>query len=106
MKSLSRWVLLATTLGLAPISAVQADEALSRDAGCAVCHAVDGKLIGPSYKEIATRYAGDAGAASLLAERVRKGSSGVWGQLPMAPTPADRLSDADLARLVDWILAR
>jgi cytochrome c len=88
------------------MSVAHADEALSRDAGCAVCHAVDGQLIGPSYKEIATRYAGDAAAPKLLAERVRNGSSGVWGQLPMAPTPADRLSDADLARLIDWILAR
>jgi cytochrome c len=106
MKARPVTILLSALCGLAMASAALADETLSRDAGCAVCHAVDGKLIGPSYKEIATRYAGDGDAAKRLAERVRNGSSGVWGQLPMAPTPADRLSDADLARLIEWILVR
>lgn len=93
---------LSSTLAASAI----ASEAISRKAGCAICHAVDKKGIGPSYQEIATKYKGNAKAADLLAQRVRKGSSGVWGQVPMAATPPDRLSDADLKAVVAWILAR
>ncbi|MCU0929630.1 MAG: cytochrome C [Burkholderiaceae bacterium] len=76
-----------------------ASDAISRKAGCA-------KGVGPSYQEIAAKYKGDAKAADLLAQRVRKGSAGVWGQVPMAATPPDRLSDADLKAVVAWILER
>ncbi len=95
-------LVLASTLA----AAAGASEEISRKAGCAICHAVDRKGIGPSYQEIAAKYKGDAKAAGLLAQRVRKGSSGVWGQVPMAATPPDRLSDADLNAVVAWILAR
>jgi cytochrome c len=93
---------LAGTLGASAF----ASDAISRKAGCAICHAVDKKGVGPSYQEIAAKYKGDAKAADLLAQRVRKGSAGVWGQVPMAATPPDRLSDADLKAVVAWILER
>lgn len=97
------WIALALTAG-----AAQASEQLSAKAGCAVCHATvkpaDKTMIGPSYREIATRYKGRADAATLLAERVRKGGQGVWGKVPMAPTPPAKLADADLKTLVAWIL--
>lgn len=81
-----------------------ASEALSAKAACVACHAVDRKGVGPSYKEIAAKYKGDAKAAALLAQRVRKGSSGVWGAVAMPPTPPERLSDAELKTLVAWVL--
>ncbi|MCU0774007.1 MAG: c-type cytochrome [Ideonella sp.] len=83
-----------------------ASDAISKKAGCAVCHSVDKRGLGPSYQEIAAKYKGDAKAPALLAERVRKGSKGVWGAVPMTPTPPDRLSDAELKAVVDWILKR
>lgn len=77
---------------------------LATKAGCAVCHLPDKAMVGPSWKDIASRYKGQSTAAALLAERVRKGSVNVWGKLPMPPTPADKLSDADLKTLVSWVL--
>ena len=92
---------LAATFG----SAHAADPAqASTQAGCAVCHAADKKLIGPSWKEVAARYKGNAGAPALLAERVRKGSTGVWGKVPMAPVDSKKISDADLKAVISWVL--
>jgi cytochrome c len=70
---------------------------------CASCHAVDRKLIGPSYAEIAAKYKSDPGAAAHLASVVKNGGSGVWGAIPMPSHP--RMSDADIQTVVDWILA-
>lgn len=73
-------------------------------AGCTACHAPDKKTVGPSIKEIAARYKGDAGALATLSSRVRKGSSGVWGAVPMVPVDSKTLSDADLkAVLAAWL---
>lgn len=77
---------------------------LATKAGCAVCHVADKPLLGPSWKDIATRYKGQSQAAALMAERVRKGSVNVWGKVPMPPTPTDKLSDAELKTLVSWVL--
>jgi cytochrome c len=77
---------------------------LAAKAGCSGCHATDKKLFGPSYTEIAARYAGNPKAAALLVERVRKGSKGVWGPAPMQPIPAARISDSDLTAVIAWIL--
>ena len=66
------------------------------------CHDVDKKRVGPSYKEIAARYGGDAGAELKLYEKVKKGGVGVWGAIPM---PANALNDEDLRILVKWVLA-
>jgi cytochrome c len=72
--------------------------------GCTACHAVDKPLVGPPFKSVAERYRGDAGAAARLAAKVRQGGAGVWGQTPMPPNAA--LSEADLKRIVDWVLAQ
>ncbi len=93
----------AVLAGLAAAPA-QASEKIAKQAGCATCHAADKKVIGPSYKDIAAKYKGQAGAPALLAERVRKGGKGVWGAIPMAPTTPDKLSDADLKAVIAWIL--
>ena len=79
-----------------------AQEALANKSGCLACHAVDKKLIGPSYKDVANKYRGDAGAESRLVDKVKKGGSGVWGQVPMPP---NNVSDADARSLVKWILS-
>jgi cytochrome c len=70
---------------------------------CTACHAVDKKLVGPSYKDVAKKYAGNAKAEAMLAEKVKKGGVGVWGQVPMPPNA--NVKDADVQTLVKWILA-
>ena len=70
---------------------------------CQACHTVDKKLVGPSYKEVAAKYAGDASAPAKLQQKVKNGGSGVWGQIPMPP---NNVPDADLKTLVEWILAQ
>jgi len=70
---------------------------------CQACHAVDKKLVGPAYKDVAAKYAGDAGALAKLEQKVKTGGSGVWGQIPMPP---NNVPDADLKTLVEWILAK
>jgi len=81
-----------------------AGEAMMKKDGCSACHAVDKKIIGPSYQEVAAKYKGDAGAAAKLAKKVKEGGSGVWGPVPMPPNVT--VSDADIKSLVDWILAQ
>jgi cytochrome c len=70
---------------------------------CMGCHAVDRKLVGPSFQQIAAKYKGDAQAPAKLASKVKNGGSGVWGMIPM---PAHQsMSDADIRTVVDWVLA-
>ena len=80
----------------------KAAEDLMKKDGCAACHAIDKKVIGPAYQEVAAKYKGDAGAAAKLVDKVKKGGVGVWGQIPMPPNA--QASDADIKNLVDWIL--
>ena len=79
-----------------------ADEALAKAKNCMACHAVDKKLVGPAYKDVAAKYAGQKDAADKLAQKVIKGGVGVWGQIPM---PANaQVNDAEAKKLVAWIL--
>lgn len=71
---------------------------------CSGCHALDKRVVGPSYQEIARRYAGDAGAAARLAVKVRAGGQGAWGPIPMPPAPA--IAGPDLATVVEWVLGQ
>ena len=80
-----------------------ANLALATKHSCTACHAVDKKLVGPSYKDVAKKYAGNAKAEAMLAEKVKKGGVGVWGQVPMPPNA--NVKDADVQTLVKWILA-
>jgi len=89
--------------GLLAAPAVRADEAMAKKYNCLACHAVDKKLVGPSYKDIAKKYKGQAGADAKMVDKVKKGGSGVWGPIPMPPNAA--VPDADVKKLVDWILA-
>jgi len=77
--------------------------ALATKYNCSACHTVDKKLVGPAYKEVAAKYAGDASALAKLQQKVKNGGSGVWGAIPMPP---NNVPDADLKTLVEWILAQ
>jgi cytochrome c len=80
-----------------------ADQALATSKNCMACHAMDKKQVGPSYKDIAKKYAGDAKAADMLAEKIIKGGSGVWGAIPM---PANtQVTPADAKKLSTWVLS-
>jgi len=70
---------------------------------CSGCHTLDKRVVGPSFREIARRYAGDAGAAARLAGKVRAGGQGVWGQVPMPPA---NVAEAELSKLIEWVLAQ
>ncbi len=76
---------------------------LAQKSGCTSCHAVDKKIVGPSYKDVAAKYKGNKDAEALLAEKVKKGGSGTFGPVPMPPNAA--VKDDDVKTLVKWILA-
>ncbi|TDP71220.1 c-type cytochrome [Roseateles toxinivorans] len=88
---------------LAAVPAARADEALLTKGGCMACHTKDKKLVGPAFKDIAAKYKGQDASASLVA-KVRAGGKGVFGPIPMPPSGADKISDADLQASVGWIL--
>lgn len=93
-------ITLALTLSVA--APAMADLALAQSKNCMACHAVDKKLVGPSYKDVAGKYAGQKDAADKLAAKIVKGGSGVWGPVPM---PANtQVNDADAKKLAAWIL--
>ncbi|HUL55769.1 MAG TPA: c-type cytochrome [Usitatibacter sp.] len=95
-------VILAAALAVAPAAAL-ADEALAQKNGCLACHAVDKKVVGPAYKEVAAKYRNDKDAAAKLEKKVKAGGQGVWGAVPMPPNA--QVSDADIKALVKWILS-
>ncbi|CAN7394416.1 c-type cytochrome [Variovorax sp. LjRoot290] len=94
--------LLLAALGLASAAPALADLALATSKNCMSCHAVERKILGPSFKEVAAKYKDNKGAADMLAGKIIKGGSGVWGQVPM---PANnQVSEADAKKLAAWIL--
>lgn len=94
---------LAAALGLAFAAApAMAQLELAQKNACTACHAVDKKIVGPAYKDVANKYRGDKTAQAKLEEKVKKGGAGVWGQVPMPPNA--QVSDADIKKLVSWIL--
>jgi len=94
-------VLLAAGNASAALDTAAAEAMMKKD-GCAACHAVDKKLVGPAYVEVAAKYKGDKDAATKLAAKVKAGGQGVWGPVPMPPNA--QVSDADIKTLVAWIL--
>ena len=101
MKSL---ILSAAALAVTAVLPAQASEDLAKKHLCTTCHVVKGaKTIGPAYADVAKKYAGQKDAEAKLADKVKKGGQGVWGQVPMPPNAA--VPDADLKALVKWILS-
>ena len=99
---LSMLVFAASLAGAGAAQAQDAAALLKKD-GCTACHAIDKKVVGPAYNDVAAKYKGDAGAAAKLADKVKKGGSGVWGPVPMPPNTA--VPDADIKTMVAYILA-
>jgi len=100
---MSRWLVLATLAAFAAGAHADPTEDAMGKAGCTACHAKDKKLVGPAFKDIAAKYKGQDVAAKLF-EKVRKGGSGSFGPVPMAPNPPDKIDDATLKAAVDLIL--
>ena len=94
--------LVALGLAAAALPAA-ANEDLAKKSGCTACHAVDKKIVGPSFKEVAAKYRTDKGAEAKLVDKVKKGGVGVWGQVPMPPN-SPQVKDADIQALVKWIV--
>ncbi len=102
-----KWLILAGVLATTPAMA-GGEMDLARKSGCLACHAVDKKVVGPAWKDIAARYKGQADARALLIEKVKKGGKGNWTEVtrgvPMPPY-SPRVSDANIEKLVDFILS-
>ncbi|WP_421682298.1 c-type cytochrome [Stutzerimonas urumqiensis] len=77
-------------------------EELFKSKACAACHAIDTKLVGPSYKEVAAKYSGQADAVSTLVTSIKNGSQGKWGPIPMPP---NQVTDEEAKTLAEWILS-
>jgi cytochrome c len=96
-------ILIATAVGLSLASgAALASADLAKAKNCMACHANDKKLVGPSYKDVAAKYASDKDAAAKLAKKIREGGVGAWGQIPMPANP--QVSEAEALTLSRWIL--
>jgi len=96
---------------IAPIAAAalfvsgqaSADLDLAKKSGCLACHSIEKKIVGPAWKDVAAKYKGDASARDMLIGKVKKGGKGTWGPAPMPPY-SPRVSDANIEKLVDFIL--
>ena len=101
MKGIATVAVLAG-LGLALPAAAR--DALAKKHNCLICHQVDKKTVGPSYKDVAAKYRGDKGADAKLFDKVKKGGQGAWGNMPMPPNPT--VPDDEVKALVKWILSQ
>lgn len=110
--TMKKRILTATLAGAVGLIAGQAAHAdplgLAQSSGCMACHAVDTKVVGPAWKDVAARYKGQDGAREALIQKVKAGGAGNWtdvtGGMPMPPN-SPRVSDADIATLVDFVLS-
>ena len=95
-------VLFALAAAVVTAAPALADQALATSKNCMACHAMDKKLVGPSYKEVSAKYAGQKDAVDKLAAKIQKGGSGVWGPVPM---PANtQVNEADAKKLAAWVM--
>ncbi len=93
---------IAAVAAIGAVAPAMADEAMAKAKNCMACHAVDKKLVGPSYKDVASKYAKDPAAVEKLAGKIQKGGSGVWGAVPMPPNA--NVSADDAKALATWIM--
>jgi len=100
MKLIAATIIAAAALVATP---AMANMDLAKKSNCTACHAVDKKIVGPAYEEVAKKYAGDKGAEAKLIAKVKAGGVGVWGQIPMPPNAA--IKDEDIKTLVKWVLS-
>src|SRR6185369_4202235 len=101
MKSV--YVAMMAAAGIVMAGQAHADEALAKAKNCMSCHAIDKKLVGPAYKDVAAKYKGDAKAPAMLAAKVKAGGKGTWGEIPMPP---NNVTDEEAKKLVAWVLSQ
>jgi len=102
-KAMKYSLLVVSMLGIMASGSAMASLELAKSKNCMACHAVDNKVVGPAYKDVAKKYATDKTAEAKLVQKVLKGGSGVWGAVPM---PANaQVSEAEAKTLVKWILS-
>lgn len=92
---------LLATCGVLSTVARADDADFAKSKNCLNCHAVDAKVVGPAYRSVAVRYAGDRDAEARLARKIREGGAGVWGVVPM---PANDVTPSEAQRLAKWVL--
>jgi cytochrome c len=103
MKKTTKSFALFAALGAAFSGSAQASEELAKAKNCVMCHSVDKKILGPAFKDVAQKYAGQEDADAKLAEKVMKGGSGAWGTMAMPPN--SQVSEEEAKQLVQWILS-
>ncbi|MFV5213346.1 c-type cytochrome [Azonexus caeni] len=96
------YIAMMVAAGVVMAGQANADEALAKAKGCMACHALDKKLVGPAYKEVAAKYKGDKAAVATLAAKVIAGGKGNWGAVPMPP---NKVTDDEAKKLVTWVLS-
>lgn len=102
---MKRSLILSAVLAIASTSAFAQNEAdLAKSKNCMACHAVANKVVGPAYKDVAAKYAGQKDAENKLVQKVIKGGSGAWGPVPMPANP--QVSEAEARQLVKWVLSQ
>ena len=97
------YIAIMAAAGVVVAGQAHADEALAKAKNCLSCHAVDKKVVGPAYKDVAKKFGGQAGAVDMLAGKIMKGSSGTWGPVPMPPNT--NVNAAEAKSLATWILS-
>ena len=97
------YVAVMAAAGIVMAGQAQADEALAKSKNCMACHAIDKKLVGPAYKDVAAKYKGDAKAPAMLAAKIKAGGKGTWGEIPMPP---NNVTPEEASKLAAWVLAQ
>ncbi len=102
MKLIAISALTGLVLATSQFAQAADEKALAQSKNCLACHSVDNKVVGPAYKDVAAKYAGQKDASSQLAHKIMAGGGGVWGPIPMPANP--QVNAAEAKRLADWIL--
>lgn len=103
MKTLMTTAASAALLLMSGMASAADGQALAQKNACMSCHSVDKKIVGPAFKDVAKKYAGNKAAQAKLAAKVKAGGKGVWGEIPMPPNP--QVSPADTNTIVAWVLS-
>jgi cytochrome c len=102
MKALRLAIAVAGLAAAGGVAAQSGEDLIKKD-GCTACHAVDKKVVGPAYKDVANKYRNDPKAPAYLQQKIKNGGAGVWGPVPMPPNT--QVSDADIKTITTWILS-
>ena len=97
------YIAMMAAAGIVMAGQAHADEALAKAKNCMACHAIDKKLVGPAYKDVAAKYKGDAKASVMLAGKIKAGGKGTWGQIPMPP---NNVTPEEATKLAAWVLSQ